>query len=152
MRPSSIFFLAVRFFIGLLLIVTGTEKLLSPYQNFLYVVQGYQFLPSAGEEVVARIFPWIELFVGLFLVLGLWLEVALRGAAVLFLIFIIIVGQALIRKLPISECGCFGQLLSFPLPVIFMMDSMLLMLSGLLLLNLSQVFTPSLDRYLQDKD
>ena len=95
----------LRTFIGSIFLVSSLGKLLSPYQNFLYVVQAYQFLPSWGEVVVAQVFPWIELIVGVFVLLGLWTPWALRGALVLFAVFVVVVGQALIRNLPLESCG-----------------------------------------------
>src|SRR4051812_43532449 len=101
----------LRIFIGMILLGSGVEKLLSPYQNFLYVIQSYQMLPSQLEFLAAVGVPWIELVAGLFMLLGLWLNLALLGAVGLFSSFIIIVGQALIRHLPIDHCGCFGEAL-----------------------------------------
>ena len=99
----------LRIIIGSIFIVSGLGKLLSSYQNFLYVVQAYQLLPSWGEVLVAHIFPWIELIVGVFVLLGLWTIWGLRGAMVLFGVFVVVVGQALIRGLSLASCGCFGE-------------------------------------------
>ncbi len=127
--------------------VSGGEKVLSPYQNFLYVVQNYEMLPTLGEELVARLFPWIELFLGLFLLLGLWLPWALRGTALMLLTFLVVVGQAMLRQLPIGECGCFGKLISLPLHVVFINDSVMLILIGLMLWRPQAVAKCSLDHY-----
>ena len=91
--------------------------------------------------------PWIELVVGLFLILGLWLDIILKMTLLIFLAFIVMVGQAIIRHLPITECGCFGEGLSFPLPVVLMMDSTLLLVTGILLLKKDKVRCFSLDSY-----
>lgn len=91
--------------------------------------------------------PWLELFVGIFLVLGLWLPWTLKAAMGLFLGFILVVAQALIRHLPITKCGCFGELISVPLPVILMMDSSLLLITGILLLKKEKTNMLSLDNY-----
>ncbi len=91
--------------------------------------------------------PWIELFVGIFLLLVLWINIALKGAGLLFVSFIFVVGQALIRRLPIDECGCFGQLISFPLPMVLAMDSVLLLITIGLMKKIDQTSTFSLDKY-----
>ena len=140
-------FLVLRILIGLLFLISGAEKLINPLQNFLYVVQSYELLPSRAEGWVAHLMPWCEFFVGLFLVLGLWLKNALRATLILFCVFIFVIGQALIRKLAVTECGCFGELISFPLPVTLMMDSTLLAISGILLLRLDKTSSFSLDNY-----
>jgi uncharacterized membrane protein YphA (DoxX/SURF4 family) len=139
----------LRIFIGLIFVVSGGEKLIWPYQNFLYVIQGYQLLPPGLDEAAARIFPWIEFLLGLFLVLGFWLPFALRGVLVMLTMFILVVSQAIIRKLPLGECGCFGQLISFPLPMVVLMDSGLFVLTFLALANLKKTEALGLDRYFQ---
>jgi len=140
-------FVVIRVLIGCLFIVSGFEKLIGPYQNFLYVVQSYEFLPIVLEEIVARILPWGELFLGVFLVFGLWLKWTLRSTLILFLMFVLVVGQALLRKLPIDECGCFGGLISLPLAAVLMFDGTMLLLTGLLMKKEKHTGLFSLDRY-----
>ncbi len=137
----------LRILIGGIFIFSGLGKLLGPYQNFLYVVQAYQLLPSWGEFLTAQIFPWIELLVGVFVFLGMWIPWGLRGAAVLFGIFVVVVGQALIRGLPLENCGCFGGLVHFKPQTVIIMDSAGLLLTYVLLRNLSYVKKFSLDSY-----
>lgn len=119
--------LFLRIFIGLVLLVSGFEKLLSPYQNFMYVIQAYQFLPTWLERIAAVSVPWVELIVGLFLTLGLWINWSLKGALLLFLSFIIIVAQALLRHLPIDQCGCFGENIHIPPQAIIVFDSVMIL-------------------------
>jgi len=137
----------IRILLGCLFVVSGFEKLIGPYQNFLYVVQNYEFLPTLLEEIVARILPWSELFLGVFLVSGLWLKWTLRSTLTLIVMFILVVGQALLRKLPIDECGCFGGLISLPLTAVLIFDSTLLLLTGLLIKQKKHTSLFSLDQY-----
>ena len=140
----------LRILLGGIFIVSGLEKLMASYQDFLYVVQGYEFLNSFLEGVVARVFPWVEFLLGIFLVLGLWTSWALRGISVLIFMFLCIVGQALLRGLDLSECGCFGSLFSFPLHVVLIFDSVLLCLFFFLMTKKDLVRNFSLDRYMGD--
>ena len=39
-------YVILRIVIGSIFLISGLGKLLSPYQNFLYVIQAYQLLPS----------------------------------------------------------------------------------------------------------
>ena len=135
----------LRIIIGSIFIFSGLGKLLSPYQNFLYVIQAYQLLPSWGEVLVAQIFPWIELMVGIFVLLGLWASWSLRGVLVLFGIFVAVVGQALIRGLPLENCGCFGEWVHLKPQTVIIMDSLSLLLIFVLLRNFSYVRKISLD-------
>ena len=134
--------------IGSIFVVSGFEKLIGPYQNFLYVIQNYFFLPLSLAETVARLLPWVEFFLGIFLVLGLWLKWTLRAVMALLLMFMIVVLQALIRNLPIDECGCFGALISFPLPVVLAFDTTVFVLVWFLSFRMEEAEHCSLDRYL----
>jgi uncharacterized membrane protein YphA (DoxX/SURF4 family) len=141
----------LRVLIGLLLIVSGGEKLLSHYQNFLYVIESYAFLPTPIEKLAALTVPWIEFLVGISLVLGLWLNWSLKLAVGLFTCFITIVSQAIIRQLPITECGCFGEGLSFPLHVILLFDSCVFICLIFLNLTMGKAKNVSLDEYFQSQ-
>lgn len=146
------FFLFLRGIVAAIFIVSGTEKLLSPYENFLYVIQNYQILPYPWmEKMVALGFPWIEVTLGLFLLLGLWIRGTLLGLAGATASFIFIVSQAIIRNLPINSCGCFGDLVKVPLPVILTMDSLILVSIFLMSYNRTRILLLSLDRYFDQK-
>ena len=142
-------FVIFRIIIGSIFLVSGLGKLFSPYQNFLYVIQAYQLLPSWGEVLVAQIFPWIELLVGVFMLIGLWTPWALRGALLLFGIFVVVVGQALIRGLPLENCGCFGEWIHLKPQTVIIMDSLSLLLTFALLRNLPYTKKFSLDSYFE---
>ncbi|MBI5415703.1 MAG: DoxX family protein [Candidatus Omnitrophica bacterium] len=150
MPLKSNLFILLRVLVGTLLVVSGLEKLVSPYQNFLYVIQNYALLPPFWEELGARAWPWVEFFLGVFLVLGFWLRWVLRGVMATFAVFIFVVGQALVRHLPVTECGCFGDLISFPLPVVITFDTALLAVTGALYYRLRETSSFSLDQHLSD--
>lgn len=139
-------FFILRILIGLVFVVSGLEKLISPYQNFLYVIQAYQVLPGWAEELTARLFPWAEFLAGLFALLGLWTAPALLAVMVMTAGFITIVGQALLRGLPIDQCGCFGELVHVPPQSIIVFDSLMLLLIVALLRYLPQTTRVSLDQ------
>lgn len=130
--------------------VSGFEKLIGPYQNFLYVVQGYELFPSFFENIVAHVMPWAEFLLGVFLLFGLWLRWGLRVALILSAMFVVIVAQALIRNLAIIECGCFGDFISVPLHVIFMFDITMLFVISFLVWKEDRTSVFSLDIYLGD--
>ncbi len=117
------FFVFIRVVIGAVYIISGVEKLLQPYENFMYVIQGYDMIRHAGLEfIISRVFPWLEYFLGGFLLLGLWTRASLVGIGAFSSVFIVAVGQAIIRKLPLAECGCFGDLVGMPLAVTLVID------------------------------
>ena len=142
----------LRILLGAFFVAMGGSKLLAPYQNFLYVVQSYQVFSPSLEEIAARIVPWTEFFLGVFLVLGLWLRHALIALLGLISGFLMILGQAIIRGLPIGSCGCFGEWLSVPLPTMLLIDSSLWLLTLLMLVRLPETSHLSLDHYFLAKD
>jgi len=137
----------LRIAIGCIFIFSGLGKVLGPYQNFLYVIQAYQVLPSWAEVLTSQVFPWIELLVGVFVTLGLWTPWALRGALILFGVFVLVVGQALLRGLPLESCGCFGELIHLKPQTVIMMDSLCLLLTFVLLRDLPSTKKLGLDLY-----
>lgn len=143
------FYSLLRILLGAFFIVSGFEKIISPYQNFLYVVQSYEIFGSPLDVFVARIVPWVELFTGVFLLLGLWTRFALRAMLLLLAGFITIVGQALIRHLPIQECGCFGELISLPLQVVILFDSALFLFGIIMYHEAGKAGQWGLDNYFQ---
>ena len=141
-----IYFL-LRAAIGSVLLVSGFTKVIYPYQNFVYVIQSYQLLPGWAENLTAMVLPWIELIAGLFTILGLWTPRALRAALMLFSVFIIMLGQAILRGIPLDHCGCFGEWLQLRPQQVIVMDSMFLLAAVFLLQNLPKAQKFSLDGY-----
>jgi len=141
-------FSILRIIIGGIFLASSLGKLLTPYQNFEYVIQAYQLLPSWAEVLTAQVFPWIELIVGVFVLLGLWTSLSLRGAMILFSVFVVVVGQALLRGLPLESCGCFGEWIHLKPQAVIVMDSLSLLLTILLLRNLPLTKKLSLDIYI----
>src|SRR3989344_2501265 len=136
----------LRVVIGSVLLVSGFEKAIHPYQNFLYVVQAYQMLPGWAETLTAVVAPWVELMIGLFLVLGLWTMKALRWALMLFAVFIVVVGQALLRGLPLDHCGCFGSWVQVTPQQIIVFDSFCFLVLMVLLRHSAKTRRFSLDQ------
>lgn len=141
-----------RILLGTFFILMGGSKLLAPYQNFLYVIENYQVFSPPLAELAARIVPWVEFFLGLFLILGLWLKYTLITLLALISGFLTILGQAIVRGLPIGSCGCFGEWLSVSMPVMALIDSFLGTLTLVMLFRLPQTSRFSLDHYFSAED
>jgi uncharacterized membrane protein YphA (DoxX/SURF4 family) len=147
MQKINLFFI-FRLLLGLLYLASGIEKLMQPYENFVYVIQGYDIVHNYTlERIAAFIFPWVEFFLGVFLLLGLWIKICLWGYIVMSITFIIVVAQAMVRKLDIDNCGCFGELIHMPLHAVIILDIAVISLSALLLRKFPSTSTFSLDRY-----
>ncbi len=76
--------------------------------NQTYVaVHAYDVLPNGVVSVVASAVPFVELALGLLLLLGLGTRLVAVLSAVVLLAFIAAIAQAWARCLAI-DCGCFG--------------------------------------------
>ncbi len=98
-------FLAIRIVLGVVFIWASIDKIAHP-AGFAEAIYNYRMLPYWTINLMAIMMPWLELFCGILLIVGvLW-----RGSAfmigVLLAVFIVALSSALIRGLDIS-CGCF---------------------------------------------
>ncbi len=144
-------FVLLRILLGFVFIVSGLEKLFSPTENIIYVVQSYQILHNELlERLAALTLPWGELFLGVFLVLGLWRKQCAMAVIAVSTMFAVAVGQALLRRLPLSNCGCFGELLHFPLYVTLILDIILISSGFVLYTHLKDTRHLSLDKLFED--
>ncbi|MBF0594223.1 MAG: DoxX family membrane protein [Candidatus Omnitrophica bacterium] len=140
-------FVVIRCVLGLLFVISGGEKLLSPTENFLYVIDSYQMLPRPLEQAVAVVFPWLEVMTGVFILSGLWLRQALATLLLISASLMVIVGQAIVRKLPLDNCGCFGELIHLPLRGVILVDLSVFVLALLCLFNIRKTARFSLDGF-----
>ncbi len=139
--------LLLRFTVALIFIVSGFEKLMSAPENFIYVLQAYDVFPDFLVRISSVAFPWIELSLGIFLMLGLWLRWVLIGVACLSTALIMVVGQAILRHLPIDNCGCFGNLVHLPLRGVIFLDMAILASVLSCLFHMAAVSRFSLDNH-----
>jgi hypothetical protein len=64
--------------------------------------------PEMFLRIVAVDLPWLEMLVGVGLILNVWPETIRPVVAGLCLIFVLMLGQAVLRGLDLN-CGCFGS-------------------------------------------
>ena len=134
--------------VGFLFVASGYLKLIEPYQNFLAVIYNYQFVAGWAARGAAIAIPWAELVFGVFLLAGLWVRLAAGALWVLNTAFIGVISSALIRKLPVKDCGCFGHsAVSLPLEKVLMLDVALWFVFLFLFIAARSDFAWSLDRY-----
>lgn len=97
-----------RVFLGGVFVFAGWEKLMAPIENFVAVIEGYQFLKPPFTSFVGNVVPWLELVFGAFLVVGFLTRTSATLIAVFLLVFISLLSRSMWLHLPVSECGCFG--------------------------------------------
>lgn len=98
--------LAARLVLGGVLLVAGGLKVGNP-RGAARAVQGYDVMPFEVAKYVGYALPWIEIVVGLLLVIGLFTRINAVLGTVLMTAFVIGIAQAWARGLTI-DCGCFG--------------------------------------------
>lgn len=87
-------------------LVSGALKAADPDQTYI-AVRAYDVLPTDVVAVVAPILPWLELALGVLLLIGIGTRAVAALSGLLLLVFIAGVTQAWARGLSI-DCGCFG--------------------------------------------
>ena len=101
------------FLVGGVFVYASLDKIWWP-ERFARIVYHYQIagpsdlLPPLAANLLAVTLPWVELLVGLALLVGLWRREAALLAAVLLVVFILAVGSTLVRGIDIENCGCFS--------------------------------------------
>jgi uncharacterized membrane protein YphA (DoxX/SURF4 family) len=98
--------LAARLILAGIFIYASLDKIAHP-AAFADDVYNYQILPDALINLTALVLPWLELFLGLCLLTGIWLSGAVLAANGLLVAFLAALGFNLARGLDIN-CGCFS--------------------------------------------
>ncbi len=98
--------LACRFLVGGVFIYASLDKIQHP-AAFAAVVYNYQLLPLPASNLLAMSLPWLELLVGLALVMGVWRAESALIVTGLLLVFIGAISINLFRGSEI-DCGCFS--------------------------------------------
>ena len=98
----------LRLILGATLLAGGGMKISDPV-GFFSDLSGYGVpFPEIFLRLVAAGLPWLEVFSGCGLILDFWSETIRPMVSVLWLIFVLMLGQALMRGLDLN-CGCFGS-------------------------------------------
>ena len=146
-RSVSFILIFIRVFVGGVFIYSGWNKLMAPLENFMAVLQGYQFLPLSLILPVAFLVPWLEFIFGVFLALGFLTRSSSAVLGAFLMVFVLLLARSLWLGLPIHECGCFGGGISLSPKQAIALDSGLL-LAALILMGKGKSLLLSLDRRL----
>lgn len=103
---SSAMFL-IRLILGGIFIYASLDKIYHP-TAFAQTINNYQIFPDAFINLTAIILPWVELLLGFFLIVGLWLPGATILVNLLLLAFFSTLAFNAARGLNV-HCGCFGS-------------------------------------------
>jgi uncharacterized membrane protein YphA (DoxX/SURF4 family) len=100
--------LAIRLTAAAIWLVAGSAKL-ADLTQFHAQVDAYRLLPQTLEAPFAYALPLIEVGLGVYLAIGLFVRPAAIFGCALIVVFVAAIAQAAVRGLTL-DCGCFGSL------------------------------------------
>ena len=104
-RLARIVLLLLRLGLAAVFIAFSIPKIREP-DLFAMSIFNYHMLPHWGVNAMAIVLPWLELFLGVALAIGLWRRASALVVSALMVLFITAFVTAKARGLDIS-CGCF---------------------------------------------
>jgi len=106
-NPSGIILpWSIRLCLGMAFIWASWHKIFAPDQ-FALILYGYGIFPADSINLLAIGVPFVELFAGICLILGIYKRSALMLINAMLLSFILVIGFNLIRGHQF-DCGCFS--------------------------------------------
>jgi uncharacterized membrane protein YphA (DoxX/SURF4 family) len=127
---SPYFLLFARLCVGGVFLASAITKMLDR-EGTAVSMSRYPFLPSGSGRFIAYTFPYLELAVGVMLILGLFTRYAAIASVGMYVLFTGLITYDLTRGQS-QSCHCFGRLSAEKLtPVAVVRNLLLLALSGL---------------------
>jgi len=105
MKYASIITRAI---VGGVLLYAGFMKAIGPSAEFAALISAYKILPAALIGPFAIGLPYVEMWVGLFLLFGFYTRQASVATLVLISSFSMALLSSLLRGIDLVSCGCFG--------------------------------------------
>ncbi|MDP3283568.1 MAG: MauE/DoxX family redox-associated membrane protein [Desulfobacterales bacterium] len=105
-KISMVLYHGARIALGIVFVYASYDKILHP-AAFANIIHNYQILPDELINLSAIFLPWLELTIGSFLIIGVWLPGSVFIGDILLIIFFCALIYNKARGLDIS-CGCFS--------------------------------------------
>lgn len=115
LNPAEILGLVGRLAAGAVFLYAGFLKLAAPAEEFAYAIETYKVMPESLAMLAAKTVPWVELYLGVLLIAGFYTRFAALATGGLLVFFELLISQAWLRGLAVTNCGCFGSNSSNPL-------------------------------------
>jgi len=122
-----------RVLLGGIFIAASISKIVDR-SGFIDTVVDYGLLPEGLARFYGTVVPWLELYAGCSLVLGVFPRIAAGLSMAMVLSFIVASSYALVKS-PGSPCGCFGTFIVLSHPVSLTIDAFMLVFALVLLFN-----------------
>ena len=114
-RINPYLILLIRCLLGIVFIYASYDKILDP-EKFARDIANYHIIPFGLENSIAIILPWLELLIGMGIILGIFLDGSVVLSGSFLILFIFMIFQAMMRGFNI-ECGCGlkeGEMVGWP--------------------------------------
>ncbi len=111
MTILSMLITCLRILLGAILLFAGIAKL-SNFGAFIINVDSYQMLPLGFVRPISYLLVSAEITLGVVLIVGYFSRGACILSSFIFLIFAVALANVILKKLPISDCGCGNFLFS----------------------------------------
>jgi putative oxidoreductase len=98
--------MVLRLSLGIVFVYSSVPKILNP-SDFATILYGYSIFPLVLINLIAIVFPFIELISGLSLIFGVYFRSTLIIINFLIIFFIVIISFNLLRGHEFN-CGCFA--------------------------------------------
>ncbi|GEM_PF-815206 len=107
-NAKGIISLLARFLPAYILVYAGFLKATSPIEEFAFAISAYKIFPSRLLLPIAFALPWFEIYLGIFLALGLFRKQIHIMVISLFTLFEVMLFSTVVRGISLASCGCFG--------------------------------------------
>ena len=141
---NPIVIIILRLILGGIFIYASIDKIANPHE-FAKNISHYHLVPFGLENIISIFLPWLELIIGVGLIVGFMVDGSVVLSMSLLVMFIVAISSAILRGYNI-DCGCGlkeGQLVGTQK----LLENSLLFISGLLILNRKyrnfEIFTKS---------
>lgn len=141
--------LLIRIIVGGFFVIAGAAKLGQPTGFFSDQIESYGILAQSLVLPLAHVLPWLEIFSGLFFLVGLfsrWAAILLGGQLA---IFSVVISSAMFRGAAPENCGCLPGVSETPMQALAR-DMVMFALLALSSRALPGVL--SIDRWLEPDD
>ena len=103
-RFNRYLIIVIRIVLGSVFLWASFDKIIDP-AKFARSIANYHVLPFGIENTIAIVLPWLELFIGSGLILGVMVDGSIVITSALLVLFNVMIAQAILRGFNI-ECGC----------------------------------------------
>ncbi|QBD78930.1 hypothetical protein EPA93_24275 [Ktedonosporobacter rubrisoli] len=111
MQLSQIVCLLIDVYFGLALGIAGLIKI-NNYASFIHILQHHYRFPKWISNTLGKVFPWIEIFLAISLLVPLPLYRLIVTWSIIFIFLLFLLCKiVLIRRSHLqSNCGCYGEI------------------------------------------